>query len=81
VTAKADMHHDEEPTTAAHRAAAQPRTARGVLVAVAFLRRRWAAEYSFFIAFPTILAGTGVQAARTPSRKLRPVARDHEVAP
>jgi undecaprenyl-diphosphatase len=25
------------------------------------LKRRWAAEYSFFIAFPTILAATGVQ--------------------
>jgi undecaprenyl-diphosphatase len=26
------------------------------------LRRRWAAEYSFFVAIPTILAGTFVQA-------------------
>jgi undecaprenyl-diphosphatase len=38
----------------------------GLTIAVALflgLRRRWAAEYSFFIAIPTILAGTGVQAA------------------
>ena len=37
----------------------------GMTIAVALfagLQRRWAAEYSFFIAIPTILAGTGVQA-------------------
>jgi undecaprenyl-diphosphatase len=36
----------------------------GMTIAIALffgLQRRWAAEYSFFIAIPTILAGTGAQ--------------------
>jgi undecaprenyl-diphosphatase len=50
----------------------------GLTIAVALflgLRRRWAAEYSFFIAIPTILGGTGLQAALV-ARGAEPLAVD-----
>ncbi len=62
---------DIRPSTAlwigaAQGAALMPGISRsGITIVVALLcglKRRWAAEYSFFLAIPTIIAATGVQA-------------------